>query len=51
MKRDEILGHDSSEKIIFTFFMKMMKKVISLFVPYSDEKNTMNITKTVSHFT
>ena len=44
MKRDEILGHDSSEKIIFCFLYENDEKVISLFVRYSDE-NTMNIAK------
>lgn len=44
MKRDEILGHDPSEKIIFCFLFENDEKVISLFVRYSDE-NTMNIAK------
>ena len=44
MNRDEILGYDPSEEIIFGIFFENDAKVISLFVRYSDE-NTMNIAK------
>lgn len=37
MKRNEILGYDPSEKIIFCFLFENEEKVISLFVRYSDE--------------
>ena len=44
MKRDEFLGQDPEQKIIFAFLFSRNQKAISLFIKYSDEK-TLEIAK------
>lgn len=44
MKRDEFLGQDPEQKIVFAFLFKKNQKAISLFIKYSDEK-TLEIAK------